>query len=89
MERYGLVRRLLNPDDRRSRLIEITDQGRAAAMAGLNLYTPFIRTLLADLSPGQIQDTSQVLNGLKTTARQMHDQSSEPEPKKQGPFRRA
>ena len=50
LERRGLVRRLLQPGDRRRRRVEITPEGRAVAAAFLPVVHAAERTWMACLS---------------------------------------
>jgi DNA-binding MarR family transcriptional regulator len=45
LERGGLVRRVRNPDDGRSRLVELTSQGLQALQIGLNARTELLGQL--------------------------------------------
>lgn len=78
LERHGWIRRVANPDDRRSTLIEITTDGRAAA----DQLLPGIRTLeksiLSALTPGE---RDHLLNLLaKILARTAEVAAGQPEP---------
>lgn len=78
LERHGWIRRVANPDDRRSTLIEITTDGRAAA----DQLLPGIRTLeksiLSALTPGE---RDHLLNLLaKILARTAQVAAGQPEP---------
>lgn len=78
LERHGWIRRVANPDDRRSTLIEITTDGQAAA----DQLLPGIRTLeksiLSALTPGE---RDHLLNLLaKILARTAEVAAGQPEP---------
>ena len=78
LERHGWIRRVANPDDRRSTLIEITTDGRHAA----DQLLPGIRTLeksiLSALTPGE---RDHLLNLLaKILARTAQVAAGQPEP---------
>jgi DNA-binding MarR family transcriptional regulator len=74
LERHGWVRRVANPDDRRSLLVEITDEGQAVT----DRFLPGIRKIdvavLAGLSSAErttlLKLLAKVLNQLATIAAQ-------------------
>lgn len=75
LERRGWVRRLANPDDRRSILIEITPDGRAAAdrlLAGIRTVE---RTAMATLTR---EERFQLLGLLARVMARLADMSTEP-----------
>lgn len=78
LERHGWIRRVANPDDRRSTLIEITTDGRAAA----DQLLPGIRTLeksiLSALTPGERDHLLDLL--AKILARTAQVAAGQPEP---------
>lgn len=78
LERHGWIRRVANPDDRRSTLIEITTDGRAAA----DQLLPGIRTLeksiLSALTPGERDHLLDLL--AKILARTAEVAAGQPEP---------
>ena len=78
LERHGWIRRVANPDDRRSTLIEITADGRAAA----DQLLPGIRTLeksiLSALTPGERDHLLDLL--AKILARTAQVAAGQPEP---------
>ena len=51
--RKKLVKRTENPEDRRVKLVVLTDQGRSLAQAHLKSKEDAVRTLLGDLDPEQ------------------------------------
>jgi DNA-binding MarR family transcriptional regulator len=51
LERQGWARRVPNPDDRRSVLVEITDEGKALADRFLPGVRKFERAVIGDLTP--------------------------------------
>ena len=78
LERRGWIRRLANPDDRRSTLIEITPDGKAAT----DQLLPGIRTLekgiLSALTPGEREHLLELL--AKVLARAAEVAAGPPEP---------
>ena len=78
LERRGWIRRVANPDDRRSTLIEITADGQAAA----DQLLPGIRTLeksiLSALTPGERDHLLDLL--AKVLARTAEVAAGQPEP---------
>lgn len=78
LERHGWIRRVANPDDRRSTLIEITTDGQAAA----DQLLPGIRTLeksiLSALTPGERDHLLDLL--AKVLARTAEVAAGPPEP---------
>ena len=78
LERHGWIRRVANPDDRRSTLIEITTDGQAAA----DQLLPGIRTLeksiLSALTPGERDHLLDLL--AKILARTAQVAAEQPEP---------
>lgn len=78
LERHGWIRRVANPDDRRSTLIEITTDGQAAA----DQLLPGIRTLeksiLSALTPGERDHLLDLL--AKILARTAQVAAGQPEP---------
>ena len=53
LERAGWVHRRPNPNDRRSTLLELSDQATERAPAGLTAYHAAIQALAATVPPGQ------------------------------------
>jgi DNA-binding MarR family transcriptional regulator len=53
MEVEGLVRRVSNPDDRRSVLVEVTEEGRARYQAGIDLHRQTAERMLRQLDESQ------------------------------------
>jgi len=78
LERRGWIRRVANPDDRRSTLIEITPDGKAAT----DQLLPGIRTLekgiLSALTPGEREHLLELL--AKVLARAAEVAAGPPEP---------
>jgi DNA-binding MarR family transcriptional regulator len=53
MEAEGLVRRVANPDDRRSVLVEVTAEGKARYQLGIDLHRQVAQRLFAQLPEAQ------------------------------------
>lgn len=53
MEAEGLVRRVPNPDDRRSILLEVTEEGLARYQTGIDLHRQTAQRMLSQLSEAQ------------------------------------
>ncbi len=78
LERRGWVRRVPNPDDRRSLLIEITDDGRATAdqlLPGIRLLE---RRALATLSLGERTQLLEILSKVLAQVAELETQPIEP-----------
>lgn len=67
LERRGLVTRTVHPDDRRARLVSLTDAGRAAVERANRLLSEPPPVLLA-LEPEQLRTLDQLLAGLRDPA---------------------
>jgi DNA-binding MarR family transcriptional regulator len=74
LERHGLVRRLPNPEDRRSVLIEVTDAGRALCdrlLPGINALQIAVMSDLEEIERHQLLDLlGKVLAGAARVARE-------------------
>jgi DNA-binding MarR family transcriptional regulator len=78
LERRGWIRRIPNPADRRSTLIEITPDGRATADQLLPSIRAVEKTILSALTPGE---RAQLLDMLtKILARTADLAAGQPEP---------
>jgi DNA-binding MarR family transcriptional regulator len=75
LERRGWIRRFANPDDRRSTLVEITPDGRAAVDRLLNGIRTVERTAMETLSP---DERVQLLGLLGKVMARIADMSAEP-----------
>lgn len=51
LESEGLARRTPHPDDRRSTIVELTDEGRAVVAKGFETHVARVATLFERLSP--------------------------------------
>ena len=68
LEGRGWVVRRPNPDDRRSVLVEITDDGRVAADQLLPGIRVVERQVMSDLSPGELDDLMRILGKVLSRA---------------------
>lgn len=64
LERTGLARRTENPDDRRSRLVELTPDGHRALRIGLDARDQLLERLAATTSPRSLATTARVVSEL-------------------------
>lgn len=55
LERKALVRRVANPNDRRSQLLYVTEEGKASAHALAPIEADFVSRMLADISEQEIE----------------------------------
>src|SRR4051794_13685007 len=55
MERRGLVVRRPDPDDRRARLVSLTEEGDRALRTARDFHRAFERRLLAELGPAPVE----------------------------------
>lgn len=78
LERHGWIRRVANPDDRRSTLIEITTDGRAAADQLLPGIRMLEKSILSALTPGERDHLLDLL--AKILARTAEVAAGQPEP---------
>ena len=78
LERRGWIRRIPNPDDRRSVLIEITPDGRAVADQLLPGIRALERSVLSALTPGERAHLIELLG--KILARTAEVAAGQPEP---------
>lgn len=78
LERHGWIRRVANPDDRRSTLIEITTDGRAAADQLLPGIRMLEKSILSALTPGERDHLLDLL--AKILARTAQVAAGQPEP---------
>ncbi len=62
LEALGTVRRLPDPDDRRAKLVELTDAGRPDAERVVELSRHITGALLDGLTPEQVEGARQVLS---------------------------
>ena len=78
LERRGWIRRVANPDDRRSTLIQITPDGRAAADQLLPGIRALEKSILSALTAGERADLLDLL--AKILARAAEVAARQPEP---------
>lgn len=78
LERHGWIRRVANPDDRRSTLIEITTDGQAAADQLLPGIRMLEKSILSALTPGERDHLLDLL--AKILARTAEVAAGQPEP---------
>ena len=78
LERHGWIRRVANPDDRRSTLIEITTDGQAAADQLLPGIRRLEQSILSALTPGERDHLLDLL--AKILARAAQVAAGQPEP---------
>lgn len=78
LERHGWIRRVANPDDRRSTLIEITTDGQAAADQLLPGIRMLEKSILSALTPGERDHLLDLL--AKILARTAQVAAGQPEP---------
>ncbi|MDX8149396.1 MarR family transcriptional regulator [Lentzea sp. BCCO 10_0061] len=62
LERAGLVRRVVDPDDQRARLVELTDTGAAAARRYLEAVLGWLTGAVADWSEEDQQTLGRLLS---------------------------
>ncbi|WP_141500510.1 MarR family winged helix-turn-helix transcriptional regulator [Paenibacillus luteus] len=55
LERKALVRRVSNPNDRRSQLLHVTEEGKTSAHALAPIEADFVSRMLADISEQEIE----------------------------------
>ncbi|RWZ51189.1 MarR family transcriptional regulator [Labedella phragmitis] len=65
LERAGFVRRLPHPTDRRSSLLEMTAEGRAALKAGMRAARAELGRRTDTLSPDELAETTKNLDALR------------------------
>ena len=68
LEERGLIARVPNPEDGRSHLLALTDEGRAIHAEVMPLARATERELLADLAPGEKEALRRLLAGLRARA---------------------
>ena len=78
LERRGWVRRVPNPDDRRSTLIEITPDGRAATDQLLPGIRTLEKTVLSALTPSERAQLLDMLAKILTRAAEVATEQPEP-----------
>ena len=61
LERRGLVRRLPDPDDRRSVLVELTEQGEQTVFEARSHRAELLATMLEDLSESDVTKLREAL----------------------------
>jgi DNA-binding MarR family transcriptional regulator len=64
MERRGLVVRRPDPDDRRARLVSLTDEGTRALREARAFHRAFERRLVAELGPAPVEGLVRTLEHL-------------------------
>lgn len=69
LERRGLVRREQSPDDRRLRLVAVTEQGRAVTVGAMAAAASAERALLGELPAGERDLLVPLLRDLVTATR--------------------
>jgi MarR family transcriptional regulator for hemolysin len=62
----GLLARHEDPQDRRAKILELTDEGRKTAALMEQALIPFRRKLFGEFDPADVEATLRVLNGLNT-----------------------
>ena len=76
----GLVERHEDPQDRRARILRLTDEGLKTAALMDQALTPFRRKLFGAFDPADVEATLRVLSGLPTAI--MNVQAEAPEERK-------
>jgi len=74
LEAAGLVQRVANPEDRRSLLIRLSDEGRAVLLGCLDEYLATLHRMQAPLDRAQKQALA---NGLRTLLLVLEEQGDE------------
>ena len=64
LEAHGLVRRQIDPEDRRSNLLYLTDEGKKIGEAAFPAYEQFIRDHMQVLLPDEQRDLLRLLRDL-------------------------
>ncbi|WP_028846609.1 MULTISPECIES: MarR family transcriptional regulator [Thermocrispum] len=72
----GLVARRVDPDDRRIRRVELTDEGQAMADRMLDAGAAQFRRVLERLDTETLRQFEQVMHSLIAAARQLRDERS-------------
>jgi DNA-binding MarR family transcriptional regulator len=80
LERAGLVRRLRNPDDRRSVLVEATDLTRRRGREFFGPLNAIERQLLARYSPRELRAIHTFLDQLASALAEHHGPTPPPQP---------
>jgi MarR family transcriptional regulator for hemolysin len=62
----GLVERHEDPQDRRAKILRLTDEGLKTALQMDQALTPFRRKLFGEFDPADVEATLRVLSGLPT-----------------------
>ena len=78
LERQGWIRRLPNPEDRRSVLVEVTEEGQALCDRFLPGIHAVERAVMADLDPAEREQLMELLGKMLTGAARVTD--AEPMP---------
>jgi DNA-binding MarR family transcriptional regulator len=68
LERRGLIERVPNPADRRGSLVRLTDEGREAIEAAVDLQADVERRLVEALSPAEVDQLVDLLRRLLLAA---------------------
>jgi MarR family transcriptional regulator for hemolysin len=72
----GLLARHEDPQDRRARILELTDEGRKTAALMEQALIPFRRKLFGNFEPADVEATLRVLSGLNTLLAKPADTAS-------------
>ena len=78
LERQGLVRRLPNPEDRRSVLVEVTEAGRALCDRFLPGINALQMAVMSDLEPAERQQLLDLLGKVLAGAARVAEQDPTP-----------
>ncbi len=76
----GLVEFVHNPRHRRSKLVSITERGRATYLEQSNAMTDVAREMVEDFSKDDLETTVRVLNALKDRLQDKGSETEVPEP---------
>jgi MarR family transcriptional regulator, transcriptional regulator for hemolysin len=75
----GLVRRDSDPEDRRAKIVSLTDRGRTAAEEMEQRLIALHLRMLGDVTASDLQTTLRVLNAFSATDQSADDASNEPQ----------
>ncbi len=76
LEQQGILRREVNPDDRRSHLIKLTAQGRARQKVAMNAFDEAAGEFFSPLNAGERQQLASMLRRLITRPDNPHKKLS-------------
>lgn len=76
MEERGLITRTVNPENRRQKLINLTNDGKDLIKNVVNVYDDWVCEVVTSLSESEKKEFESIMDKLLTKAMQMKDETA-------------